>query len=311
MSETNTSTPQNDTVIPFLIHESNVRGRVVRMDETIEQILSQHDYPELVSKLLAEALLIVSLLASNLKGHGIFTLQARGDGAVNMLVADCMYGGELRGYAGFDEAAVEALSEKEALTLNDLMGQGHMAVTLDMGKDDRYQGVVALEGENISEAIKHYFTQSQQVDVALHCATEQKNEQWRAGAVMIERLPDGVLPMNKDVAQDIQEIGEEEWRNAYSLLSTLKDEELLDFEGLSPEQMLFRLYNENGVIMHEPSAMTHGCRCSREKVEDALRTITKDEIETLKLDDGTVEVTCEFCSKAESFDELQIARLYQ
>lgn len=304
-------TPSHDHVIPFLIHESNVRGRVVRTTKVIDQILSQHDYPERVSKILGEALLIVSMLASNLKHHGVFTLQARGDGALNLLVVDALYGGELRGYAGFDKEAIAKMQDKDVVSLQDVMGQGHLAITLDMGKDDRYQGVVGLEGETIGDAIQHYFTQSQQVDVSLHTALEKRDGTWRAGALMIERLPDGVLPMNKDAAQDVQEIGEEEWRNAYSLLSTLKDEELLDFEGLSVEKMLYRLYNEAGVVMHDEQPVSRGCRCSREKVENALRTIAKEEIESLKLPSGLVEVTCEFCSKTETFDELQIARLYQ
>lgn len=301
-----------DGVTPFLLQDSNVRGRVVRLSASLNQTLSQHDYPDVVSHILGEAVLVVSMLSSNLKHQGVFTLQARGDGALSMLVADGVFGGDIRGYAGFEaEAIADFESAKKPPALHALMGQGHLAITLDMGAQDRYQGVVGMEGGSIAEAIKHYFTQSQQIDVELHTALEKRDGTWRGAAIMIERLPDGVLPMDKKAAEDIQAVGEEEWRNAYSLLNTVKAEELLDYEGLSVEEMLYRIYHESGVVLHDASAVMHGCRCSREKVENALRTIAKEEVETLKLPDGTIEVTCEFCSKKELFDELEIARLYQ
>ncbi len=302
----------NNAITPFLIHQSNVRGRMVRMQDTLDTILTTHDYPEQVSQLLGEGLMIVAMLASNLKHNGVFTLQARGDGPIGMVVADAVFGGGLRGYAAFDDTKLSALlSEEETPSLAQLMGQGHLAITLDAGgKNQRYQGVVGLEGTSISEAITHYFTQSQQIDVKFHIALGRDKATWRGGAMMIERLPEGVLPMDRDAVDDIQEVGEEEWRAAYSMMHTLSDEELIDIE-LSPAELLYRLYNADGVWVHDALPLHHECRCSRGKVESALRTIARNEIEALKREDGLLSVVCEFCKSEELFDELQLERLYK
>ena len=298
-----------DAVTPFMLHESNVRGRLVRLSEVVNTVLSRHEYPVAVSRLLAEALALAAMLGSNLKGGGIFTLQARGEGAVRMLVVDATHGGELRGYAAYDEDA--ALSDAEDATLSALFGAGYLAVTLDMGQGDPYQGVVALEGANLCDALTHYFTQSQQVDIAVKVAVEHDEaDGWRAGGMMIERMPDGVLPLDMRAVEVLQEAGEEEWRAGLSMMQTLKAEELLD-DALSSAELLYRLYNMDGVWVHDPSSWHVGCLCSREKVESALRFIARDDMEDMKLDDGSVEVTCQFCNQSEVFDEMQIERLYK
>ena len=159
-----------DSLTPFMINELPVRGRVVRLGAVVDQILSRHNYPEAVSRALAETLVIAGMLASNLKHQGVFTIQVQAKGAVTLLVVDAVFGGALRGYAQFDESKVAALPKNS--DLQDMFGEGHLAITLDTGEGaQRYQGIVPLEGDSVCDAVSRYFTQSQQMDISLKLAT--------------------------------------------------------------------------------------------------------------------------------------------
>lgn len=303
---------ETDLLQPFTLEGAAVRGRLVRLGVVVDTILSRHAYPDAVSTMLGELLVVASMLSSNLKQEGIFTIQMRGNGIVPMLVVDSVYGGELRGYAQLTDAAQEALQALGAHpTSRQLFGDdSYLAITFDPGKGlQRYQGVVALEGDTISDALVAYFTQSQQLDVwfTLSCARIKESGAWSAGGLMIERVADygGI----KADAAVLQLPPEEAWRTALALSNTVKAYELLDSH-LALGELLFRLFHENDARITPPQPLSVGCRCSRGRIFDMLMSMSVEDRADM-LVDGAVSVTCQFCNQVERFtaDELGLPAL--
>jgi molecular chaperone Hsp33 len=299
-------TPPDDIVQPFQIDPFRLRGRLVRLGPVVDTILKRHAYPAPVATMLGEAIALAVALSGALKYEGVFTLQTKGDGPIRMMVADVTTAGAVRGYAQFDVAKLAELGPDTALTVPHLIGAGYLALTVDQGEHtERYQGIVALEGASLSECVHHYFRQSEQVEAGLKVAVARVkdaagSECWRAGALMIERLPTagGV---------EARESEDEGWRHAMILMSTSTSAELLD-AALRPEQLLFRLFHEEGVHDYKPHELAARCRCSRERVETMLRALGAAEMDDLKID-GRIAVTCEFCSSVYAFDKDSLAAL--
>ncbi|TSD86362.1 molecular chaperone Hsp33 [Mycobacterium sp. KBS0706] len=287
----------DDLILPFQIEASGLRGRLVRFGPLLDEILGRHAYPEPVAHLLAETVVLTALLASALKYEGVFTLQAKGDGPVRLVVADVTTDGAVRANAMFDEARLTGT----ATTVPALLGRGHLAFTVDQGQDtERYQGIVDLSGETLWECAQHYFRQSEQLQAGLRSAVRHGEAGWRGGGIMLQRLPDP----EKQVPTD----REDDWRRAMVLLGSATDDELTQ-PALSGEALLFRLYNEDGVRVFPSQPMRFSCRCSRERVASMLKSMPKAEIEGLAVD-GRVEVACEFCNTRYDFDRDQLAALY-
>lgn len=292
----------DDLLLPFQIEASGLRGRLVRFGPLLDDILARHAYPEPVAHLLAETVVLTALLASALKYEGVFTLQAKGDGPVRLVVADVTSDGAIRANAMFDEARLAGPdSPGTATTVPALLGKGHLTFTVDQGSDtERYQGIVDLSGETLWECAQHYFRQSEQLQAGLRSAVRHGETGWRGGGIMLQRLPDP----EKQVPTD----REDDWRRAMVLLGSATDDELTQ-PALSGEALLFRLYNEDGVRVFPPQPMRFSCRCSRERVASMLQSMPKAEIESLAVD-GRVEVACEFCNTRYDFDRDQLAALY-
>ena len=301
----------DDFIQPFLIHQSHIRGRFVRLGPVVDTILSRHDYPPLVSKLLGEALLLISILSANLKSEGILTVQAKGDGPVRLLVVDMMENGTLRGYAEMREGAEDDIRKMKETQghppLKDLMGKGYLAITIDPGVEEgeRYQGIVDLNAATLTDALCAYFSQSQQVDVTMRVAVGRnaepgRGEHWCAGGIIIERMPEHgghrIAPDGEDAS--------EQWNRERILMESVMDHELLD-PHLSARDLLYRLFNEDGVWVYDPETVKVGCRCSREKIEDVLSTIAKEELAEMVVD-GKISVNCHFCNKEEVFTEQEL-----
>lgn len=287
----------DDLILPFQIEASGLRGRLVRFGPLLDEILGRHAYPEPVAHLLAETVVLTALLASALKYEGVFTLQAKGDGPVRLVVADVTSDGAVRANAMFDESRLTGT----ATTVPALLGKGHLAFTVDQGQDtERYQGIVDLSGETLWECAQHYFRQSEQLQAGLRSAVRYGEKGWRGGGIMLQRLPDP----EKQVPTD----REDDWRRAMVLLGSATDDELVQ-PALSGEALLFRLYNEDGVRVFPSQPMRFSCRCSRERVASMLKSMPKAEIESLAVD-GRVEVACEFCNTRYDFDRDQLAALY-
>jgi molecular chaperone Hsp33 len=301
------SRTQDDYVLPFQIESSGARGRLVRMGPAITTILSQHAYPEPVSNLLGEAMTLTAMLGAALKIDGKFILQTRSEGPVTFLVAHYYAPGNIRGYASFDEAAFEEAAQGG----EKLLGDGHLAMTIDQGPDmERYQGIVPLAGGNISEAADLYFRQSEQLPTFIKIAIARQYEagkgdnpgswSWRAGGLMVQRLTNegGSRQTNGHDADDA-------WTRAQLLAATVEDHELLD-PMLEPERLLYRLFHEERVRAFDATSISAFCQCSHERVEQMLASFSPEEIEEMA-EEGRVQVTCEFCNSRYDFAAAELA----
>ena len=295
----------DDLVQPFQIEPFALRGRLVRLGPAIDSILTRHAYPAPVATMLGEAITLAVALAGALKYDGVFTLQTKGDGPIKMMVADVTTAGAIRGYAQFDAARLDAGAPTLAAVPR-LLGAGYLALTVDQGEHtERYQGIVELQGGTLGECVHHYFRQSEQVEAALKVAVAQVPDasgtpHWRAGALMIQRLPRESFTLESETEDDA-------WRRAAIFMSSSTSAELVD-PALAPERLLFRLFHEDGVRAYAPHALMAKCRCTRHRVETVLRALTPDEIADMKVD-GKITVTCEFCSAVYDFDDAAIDAL--
>jgi molecular chaperone Hsp33 len=279
-------------VIPFFLPRRPVRGRLVRLGPLADALLTRHDNHPVVTRLSGEALALAAALSGALKFRGSFSLQAKGDGPVPMLLADCTDTGALRGYArAKPDALATLLRTTPSPAAGELLGGGYLAFTVDQGPDQhRHQGIVTIEGADLAEMALHYFRTSEQIGCMLHLACEPTDAGWRAGALILEKVAGagGVDPMLDTEAQ------EESWRTATMLAATLTDAELLD-DALPPETLLYRLFHTEGVALDRARALSYGCRCSRARLSGILETFPPDDLDHMAVDGGIV-MTCEFCN---------------
>ena len=299
----------DDLILPFQIDLNGVRGRLVRLGNTVDQILRRHDYPEVVSMLLAETLALTCGLAGALKYEGVFTLQAKGDGPVKTLVADMTSEGSLRGYANFDADAVAALDPEEAASapVPRLLGSGYIAFTVDQGADtERYQGIVELAGATLSECTHAYFQQSEQLGAGVMMfAARDPKEGWRSAALMIQRLPyQADLP-----GRPSEEEYDDGWTTAMALMSSATKDELLD-PSLSADRLVYRFFGAEGVRAYPAQNVLDQCRCSGERVETVLRALSEEELEEMMVD-NKISVSCEFCKRLWNYDPKALSELRQ
>ncbi|MDX1540233.1 MAG: Hsp33 family molecular chaperone HslO [Geminicoccaceae bacterium] len=294
----------DDTLRPFQLERSALRGRLVRLGPAVDTVLTRHDYPDPVSRQLGELLILAATLAGALKFDGTFSLQVKSQGAIRLMVADCTNDGEVRGYAQYDGAAVDRVEREDVPRL---FGSGHLALTVQQrGSGESYQGIVELVGVSLTECMQTYFRQSEQVPTGLRVAVgrvrDRNGEGWRAGGIVVQRLPEeggtGALGFATD----------EDWRRTMMLLSTATKDELIDPD-LPLDTLLFRLFHEEGVRVFQPTRLSFGCRCSKERVETMLRMFDDEQLDEMKLDDGSVLVTCQFCNQDYHLDEVELARL--
>lgn len=300
---------RDDIVLPFQVEPYALRGRLVRLGPAAEAILAAHDYPEPVSRLLAEMLALAPCLAAALKYEGVFTLQVKGNGPVQTLMADITSDGAMRGYAGFDADAVHKVMEEHGpdAPLQRLTEGGYIAFTVDQGRHaDRYQGIVELSGASLAECTHAYFRNSEQLETGIKVAAGRSAEgTWRAAAVMVQRLAyAGGTGAPKGVSEDEYDEG---WRTAVILMSSCTADELLD-EALVPEGLLYRLFHETGVRVYPEETLVAKCRCSTEKVERVLKSLTDAELRDMTVD-GAVSVVCEFCKNETRYDHAALAAL--
>ena len=281
-------------ILPFHLDERPVRGRLVRLGPLADALLSRHDYQPEIAKLSGEAMALTAGLAAALKFEGSFSLQAKGDGPVSLFLADCTNAGALRGYAKVNQ---ESLAGLETLNAATLLGKGYLAFTCDQGPDmDRYQGIVAIEGETLTDMTGEYFRNSEQLDTYVKLACAETPNGWRASALLMERVAGaGWLDQQMD-----QEQQQEAWQTATILARTISNEELLD-DTLSGEQLLHRLFHAEGLRLDRPKPLSYGCRCSRERLLNVLGGFSTDDLDHMA-DAGTITMTCEFCNYDFRFD---------
>lgn len=288
----------DNMVLPFQLESSRIRGRIVRLGSVMDEILTAHKYPPSVAKLTAETLILCPLLSSMLKYEGVFTLQAQGDGAIKMLVADMVTGGGMRACATFHE---DRLKESEAKYPAALLGSGYVAFTVDQGEHmDRYQGIVELRSDLVG-SVQHYFTQSEQIMTGLVVKADVIEGRWRGCGIMVQRMPEDSATYNKDHS----DVDEDDWRRTMILLGSVKGEEMLS-PTLDAQELLFRLFHEEGVRIFDPQPLSRTCRCNPDRVRGILSTMSAEDIRDITVD-GKIVMTCEFCSTDYVFnpDELK------
>src|SRR6478735_4066857 len=302
----------DDTILPFEVAALDLRGRVVRLGPAVDAILTGHDYPQPVAKLLGEAIVLGVLLGTALKFEGRFILQTKTDGPVRMLVVDFMTPDKVRACARFDnERVAEAIAAGDT-GAGALLGRGHLAMTIDQGGEmSRYQGLVALEGGTLEDAAHEYFLRSEQIPTRVRLAVAEEyragsggaTHRWRAGGILLQfipraperaRVPDlhpGDAPAGT-VRHAVRE--DDAWVEGRSLVETVEDVELID-PSLSSERLLYRLFHERGVRVFRSAELRAQCSCSRKSVEARLRSFPQDDRDDM-IENGVISVPCEFCS---------------
>jgi molecular chaperone Hsp33 len=282
-----------DQVLAFTIPDRHARGRLVRLGPTLETVLSAHDYPPAIKHLLAEALVLTTLMGSLLKDRdGQLTMQAQAQGGpVQLLVCDYL-AGAVRGYVSHDpEMAIAAATSPK---LESLFGEGYLAITFDLASSaERYQGIVPLEGASLTTSCETYFAQSEQVPTLLRVAVRSEGAHCVAGGLLIQHFPEGEEGRERLHVKD----DHPEWEHVLALGGSIRHDELVDAE-LSLEQLLIRLFHEEREVRVEPVApIERGCRCTVEHYQSVLSRFPEEQLVEMRDPDGTVPVDCAFCSK--------------
>ncbi len=311
----------DDHVVPFQVEGLDVRGRAVQLGPLLDAILARHDYPTPVARLLAEAIVLTVLLGTSLKFEGKFTVQTKGDGPVDLLVADFTTPENVRAYARFDEEALAKAVAEGQTEPEQLLGKGVLAFTIDQGRFTQpYQGIVPLDGASLEEIAGTYFRQSEQIPTRVRLGAaelfdrDENNKprhRWRAGGLIAQFLPEAPERMRQpDIHGGDGDTGlrdhveDDAWAEARSLVETIDADELTDPQ-VGTERLLYRLFHERGVRVYESKAVYDRCSCSRDKLKGVLKGFTAEEIDASQ-DNGEIAVTCEFCSTTYRFEVSEI-----
>ncbi len=274
---------ENDRLFRFLFEDIGVRGEMVSLDASWQAALSMHDYPEVVAEQLGQALAASLLLSATLKFKGSLILQAQGAGPIKMLVAQSSDQQTVRGMAHWE-------GQVESGNLKSLFGDGRLVLTIKPNEGKAYQGIVALEGESLSDSIQTYFRQSEQLNTRFWFSVNGQ----RAVGLMIQELP--------------ARHGEKsDWERVEMLANTITEKELLE---LPATEVIYRLFNEEAVRLYDPEPVSFRCGCSREKLESSLIAVGKEELLTILEEKGAIEVDCDFCNRHYHFDAIDVAQLF-
>ena len=286
-----TDLPDTDFTQRFIFDESDARGEMVSLELSYAEVLAKHAYPEPVAQLLGELMAAAALLVGTMKFDGLLILQARSEGPVPMLMIECSSEREIRGLARYepDQIAADA-------TLADLMPNGVLALTVDPTEGQRYQGIVDLDGQTLSECFTNYFVMSQQVGTKFWLNADGK----RARGLLVQQLPADRIKDEDDRAESC--------RHIIALADTLKDEGLL---GLDNETILHRLYHEEAVRLFDAQGLRFNCSCSRERSGNALVSLGLEDAQNLVVEHGGhIEIDCQFCNQRYLFDAADVAQLF-
>lgn len=276
--------PKHDQLYRYLFENHSVRGELVTVNDTYNEMLKNHDYPQPVKKLLGEMLVATSLLTATLKFNGEITVQLQGDGPLTLAVINGNNFQQMRGVARMQADVAEGS------TLKQMIGKGYLVITITPNDGERYQGVVGLEGETLAECIENYFMQSEQLLTKLFIRTGEYDGRDMAAGMLLQILPASNADQN-------------EFDHLSMLTETVKAEELFSLEA---EQVLYRLYHEEDVTLFEAQAVNFHCTCSRERCADTLMGLPTEEIDSILAEDGHIDMYCDFCGNHYFFDAVDI-----
>lgn len=299
---TNAKSTSFDSCVSFFIENGVYQDRLVRLDKVVNTIVGKHGYPRSIAAVVAESTVLGALLASQLKYEGLFTLQIQSNGVITLMVVDVTSDGKIRACARYDEAHLEQ-SQKLRKTSGEieaaphLLGGGHLAFTVDQGPNtELYQGVVDLQGKNLTECALRYFKQSEQIDTDLKLflkAPEGESSSWLAAGIMLQKLPAKGSELSAEEQAEV-------WNEAKIFMESLSEDEVFD-ANLSSEEILTRLFHGNKLQISNSRDYTFGCRCSREKLLHTLQTFSEDDINAM-IENNKISATCNFCSETYVFE---------
>ena len=287
-----------DQMLGFTMPLRHARGRVVRLGPVLDVVLSAHNYPAPIRHLLAEALVLTALIGSLLKDNGSqLTMQAQTQGGIVELMACDYRDGALRGYVRHDAERLASLGANPSLYA--LFGQSYLAITFDdADSGQRYQGIVPLEGDSLSQACEAYFAQSEQVPTIIRTGVKWDGRHCIAAGLLAQHLAEGEQGRERLHVR----LDHPEWEHVAVLAGSIRHEELVDPE-LSLEAMVWRLFHEEQEVRVEQLAhLTRGCRCTQEHYQGVLSRFPASELAEMRGDDGLISVDCAFCSKVFTID---------
>lgn len=272
-----------DQLHRYLFADAAVRGELVNVSQTLESMVAGHDYPPAVHKLLGEMLITTSLMTATLKFEGEITVQLQGEGPLSMAVINGNHRQEFRGIARMRSAIADDS------TLHQMLGKGYLAITITPAKGERYQGIVALEGETYTECIEEYFLRSEQLPTRLFI---RQNAQGAAGMLL------QVLPTEESSTDALQHLA--------TLATTVTDEELIS---LPANEVLWRLFHQEEITVYEPQLVQFKCSCSQERCGEVLKTVAAEEIDAILAEDGKIDMHCDYCGSHYYYDAVDVANI--
>jgi len=283
-----TSSTQPDQIQRFLFDDTAVRGELVQLHQSYQEVLIRHDYPAAIEKLLGELLAATALLTATVKLEGTLTLEARGKGEVSLLMAECNTGAQ-----GGDQlrAIARYQGEPQGHTLTELLGGGQLVITLDPYEGKRYQGIVALDQDSLAACLEGYFASSEQLPTRLWLAADNK----AAAGLLLQKLP-----------EDAQNKDPDAWTRVGHLASTLTNEELLHLE---QQELLHRLFHEENLRVFEPQLLKFGCTCSRDRIANALASLGEEELNKAIKEQGKLTTQCHFCNTSYVFTQANLPEI--
>lgn len=307
----------DDTVLPFQLDRSDIRGRVARLDGVLDQVLAQHDYPPSVEALVAEMALLTALIGQTIKLRWKLSLQVRGDGPARLIATD-YYGptkdgepGRIRAYASYEKEAIDPTGHPFKQ-----IGKGYFAILIDQGEGNTpYQGITPIAGGSLAACAEAYFAQSEQLPTAFQltfgkAATPGEPESWRAGGIMLQSMPKASPSVSTeggtedgltDVSDLLDDDEGENWTRATLLMRTAEEMELIG-PTVQPTDLLVRLFHEEDPRVYDPQPVKFGCSCSDDKVRQSLSIYSAKDIEHMTTPEGIVTADCQFCGAHYEFD---------
>lgn len=293
--------PSNDLLHRFLFDDCDIRGEIVTLGDSYREVLSHNPQVPAIRRLLGEFLAAVGLLSSTLKFDGKIILQARGDGHISTIMAECNHHNHVRGIVRTNAAQPLGDDLAHSGSLQQLLGNGVLVITIEPqrsenfgGKLERHQGIVPMDAEDLAGCLEHYFQQSEQLATRLWFAADNDT----VSGFLIQALPQQLITNSDD--------NRDKWETINALASTVKSEELLELEHST---LLYRLFNEHPLRLFEPKALHFACSCSRERSASALLSIGKEEVEELLLEKGSIDIDCQFCNQHYHFAADEVRKL--
>lgn len=274
----------SDVIYRFLFENSPVRGELTQLEESWQSIFQRHSYPLIVQHILGEFAAAAVLLSATLKFEGSLIIQAQGNGPLSLMVVECSSQRVIRATAKYNDAL-------DAASLEELIGSGQLVITIDPGKNlERYQGIVELRGDTVAAVLENYLRQSEQLETRIWLASNST----RAAGLLIQKLP------GDDTDTDA-------WETAEHLSATVTSDELLMLE---PRKLIYRLFHAEEVRLFDGESIRFGCSCSRDRVVNALRSLGYDEVKSIIVEQGNVDIDCEFCGEHYRFDAVDVEQVF-